>query len=146
LLEAEEPRRLPGLFCIRGLNVSGNGEEGYRREGEIKGRHWDPRPGEGTLGEGAAISDCRVQDEGRQGAEEERVEVEGCAEIAVEQGGNGPGGAAAGALHAEELVDGAGWEEARVGIEVKGGEQDDRHRQGGVGDVSWTRDQRPPAR
>ncbi len=86
--------------------VSDDGEEGGGCEGSVGRRCGEIRPGKGFGLQGAAVGRDGEGKDGGEQKDEKRVEVEGFAEMAVEQGGECASGAAAGALDAEELVDG----------------------------------------
>jgi hypothetical protein len=88
--------------------------------------------------DGSAVGfDCAGGGDGQK-QDEERVEVESFAQMAVEQSGEGAGGAASGAVDAEEGVDGAGGVESglRGRVEEKHGAKQERGCERRVGDDS----------
>jgi hypothetical protein len=91
-------------------------------------------PAECAGADGSAIGfDSECDSDGEQ-QHEECVEVESCAEVAAEKGCERAGGAAAGTIEAEELVDGAGGIDCgwRGWVEQEGGAKDDRACERGV--------------
>jgi hypothetical protein len=93
-------------------DVSHDGEECSGGEGCVDGwRRWIG-PAEVSRLNGAAIDLDGAGQCGGEQYDEEGVEAQGFAQMAVEQSGERARGAAAGAFDAKESMDGAGWIEA----------------------------------